>query len=109
MYGVIMEVPAPIELYDRIHPEVMRSAREREFEGLLIHIGRATSQGFEMIEVWESQEQFERYVQEIVDPVAAQVVSEGPVPSARETVKEFDVHGLVIRPGQILRHADVSW
>jgi hypothetical protein len=55
MYGVITTVPAPVEMYDKIHRRVGPSV-----EGLLVHVGRATTDGFQTVEVWQSKEHYDR-------------------------------------------------
>jgi hypothetical protein len=94
MYGVLSRVPAPIEAYDAAHAEVGRRS-EGKAEGLLLHIGRATDDGFEVIEVWESREHFERYTRDVVIPVMAEL-SPGPPPTPGQGYVEFDVRGLVV-------------
>jgi|SRR5215213_5685522 len=94
MYGVVSTVPAPVEMYDAEHAAIGRRTEEK-VEGLLVHIGRATSDGFEVIEVWESREHFERYTQEVVNPVMAEVAP-GQAPPAGQGPVQFDVRGLVI-------------
>ena len=54
MYGVITTVPAPVEMYDGMHAE-MTSRAGTSIDGLLVHVGRATTDGFEVLEVWESK------------------------------------------------------
>ena len=44
MYGVITTVPAPIEMYDGIHAEMIKRVG-MSVNGLLVHIGRATTGG----------------------------------------------------------------
>ena len=92
--GVLSSVPAPIEAYDAAHAEVGRRS-EGVVDGLLVHIGRATEEGFEVLEVWESREHFERYTREVVNPVMAEL-SPGPPPTPGQGYVEFDVRGLVI-------------
>jgi hypothetical protein len=70
--------------------------------GLVIHIGRATSRGFEAIEVWESREHFERYAREVVDPVTAEV-SQGKASPVGQGAVEFDLRGPVV-PGAEIFH-----
>lgn len=94
MYGLISSVPAPVELYDGAHAEIGRRS-EGKAEGLLVHVGRATPSGFEVIEVWESREHFERYTREVVIPVMADVAP-GQAPSDDQGAVEFEVRGLVI-------------
>ena len=59
MYGVITTVTAPVEMYDGIHAEMKRRAGT-SVDGLFVHVGRATTDGFEVLEVWESQKQYDR-------------------------------------------------
>ena len=57
MYSISYQVPAPIEAYDALHAAV-KDVTASDGEGLLVHIARPTETGFEIIEVWESQERF---------------------------------------------------
>ena len=59
MYGVITTVPAPIEMYDGIHAEMINRVG-MSVNGLLVHIGRATTGGFQTLELWESKEHYDR-------------------------------------------------
>ena len=52
MYGVITTVPAPVEMYDAVHAEMVRRAGT-SIDGLLVHVGRATTEGFQTLEVWD--------------------------------------------------------
>jgi hypothetical protein len=53
MYGVSTTVPAPVEMYDTLHGEILR--RFGFIDGLLVHIGQATTDGFQVVEVSGSQ------------------------------------------------------
>ena len=46
MYGVITTVPAPVEMYDGMHAEMTRRAGT-SIDGLLVHVGLATTDGFQ--------------------------------------------------------------
>jgi hypothetical protein len=94
-YGVVIDVPAPVEMYDALHAELMRRTTG-PLEGFLCHIGRATATGFQIIEVWESKEQCDRYNEELVLPAMRDVFG-GPPPQ-EPAVHEFEPRGLVI-PG----------
>jgi hypothetical protein len=59
MYGVITTVPAPVEMYDGMHAEMIRRAVP-SIDGLLVHVGRSTTDGFQVLEVWEFREHFDR-------------------------------------------------
>jgi hypothetical protein len=69
MYGVITTVPAPVETYDRMHAELIKRAGP-SVHGLLVHIGRATSDGFQIVQVWESKQHYDRANTDIVFPDA---------------------------------------
>jgi hypothetical protein len=49
-------------MYDRMHAETGMP------EGLLVHIGRATTDGFQVLEVWESKEHYDRANTSIAHP-----------------------------------------
>ena len=101
MYGVITTFPAPVEMYDGMHAEML-SRVGMSFEGLLVHIGRGTTDGFQVLEVWESKEHYDRANSEIVFPLMRELAGDQP-PAARELATEtFDVHGLVIPSGNIM-------
>jgi len=93
-YGVIYHVPAPVQMYDQLHGELLRTTTA-PVEGLLLHIGRPTDTGFEVIEVWESREQHDYYNRELVGPVLARLAGDQPPPEAPGP-DEFEVRGLVI-------------
>jgi hypothetical protein len=92
-WAVTMDVAEPVELYDAVH----RALLERTggvVDGLLVHLARQTADGFQVVEVWESREDFERYSAEVVGPVATGVLQGRP---RRPTVvTPFDVRGLVL-------------
>ena len=78
-HGLVMEFPAPIELYDALHAEIGRRAPGGA-DGLLLHVGRATRGGFEVLEILESKEQCDRYFAAVVWP-AVDFVSGDQAPS----------------------------
>ncbi|SEO59170.1 hypothetical protein [Trujillonella endophytica] len=92
-YAMTMDVPAPVEVYDAVHREVLARSGGTA-DGLLVHLARATEGGFQVIEVWESRDQCERYSREIVGPVLAEVTRGAPQPP--EAPAEFEVRGLVL-------------
>jgi hypothetical protein len=81
MYGVITTVPAPVEMYDRMHAELLkRIGTTVDGYGLLVHIGRATTDGFQVIGVWESKEQYDRANTDIVFPLMRELAGDQPPP-----------------------------
>ena len=102
-YAHIIDVPIPIEGYDAVH-RTMIDRMNGEVPpdlGLLVHIGRASESGFQVIEVWESKEAMDRAFQELVIPV---IDSVNPNASAGFTqrVTEFEIRGMVLAGRQIV-------
>ena len=50
LYGVVTSLSAPIEVYDQIHTGVIGNAATA-IQGLLVHIGRPSPAGFDVVEV----------------------------------------------------------
>jgi hypothetical protein len=101
MYGVITTVPAPVETYNRMHAELIKRAGP-SVHGLLVHIGRATTDGFQIVQVWESKEHYDRANTDIVFPLMRELAGDQPPPSIEQATEAFDVRGLVIPSGNIL-------
>jgi hypothetical protein len=101
VYGVITTVPTTVEMYDGMHAEMIRRAGT-SIDGLLVHVGRATTDGFEVLEVWESKEHYDRANTDIVFPLMRELAGDRPSPSIEQAIEAFDVHGLVIPRGNIL-------
>ena len=101
MYGVTTTFPAPVEMYDGMHAEMIRRAGT-SVDGLLVHIGHATTNGFEVLEVWESKEHYDRANTDIVIPLMLELAGDQPLPSMEQATETFDVHGLVIPSANIL-------
>ena len=102
MYGVVTTVPAPVEVYDRMHAELIkRAGTSLDGTGLLVHVGRATADGFERFEVWESKEHYDRAT-EVTGSLMRDLAGDLPQPSTDESTEVFEVHGLVIPRGDIV-------
>ena len=98
-YGFVMDVAAPIEAYSAMHAEIGGRV-PGPVEGLLLHIGRPTSRGFQIIEVWDSKEHFQRYDAEVVRPVMAEFSAGRPM--AEPAVEEFEPRGLIVPSAQVM-------
>ena len=94
MYGTITTVEAPISMYDGLHAELGRRVGPT-IDGLLVHVGRATSTGFEVLEIWESQEQCDRANREVVFPVLRELAG-GQAGAVEQQTTTFEVRGLVL-------------
>jgi hypothetical protein len=101
MYGVITTVPAPVEMYDAMHAEMVKQVGT-SVEGLLVHVGRATTDGFQTVEVWESKQHYDRANTDVVIPLMRKLAGDQPPPSIEQAAETFDLHGLVIPAGSIL-------
>ena len=102
MYGVVTTVPAPVEVYDRMHAELIkRAGTSLDGAGLLVHVGRATADGFERFEVWESKDHYDRAT-EMTGSLMRDLAGDLPQPSTDESTEVFEVRGLVIPRGDIV-------
>lgn len=88
-------VSAPVELYDAVHAEVVRRTGGA-VDGLLVHVGLPTSDGFEVLEVWESRAAYEHYTETLVGPVVAELSAGRTGPDPEMTTEELEPRGLVI-------------
>jgi predicted metal-binding protein len=102
MYGTMRTFPAPVEMYDGMHAQLLKRVVPATVDGLLVHIGRATTDGFQVLEVWESEEQYDRANTDIVLPLMRELAGDQPPPSTEQTTETFDVHGLIIPSGNIV-------
>ena len=99
-YGFVMDVPAPIEFYDALHAEIARLTTGG-VDGMLVHVGRATSGGFQVTEIWESKELCDRFNQEIVGPALARL-SGGQPPPEHPAIQEFEPRGLIVPAAHVV-------
>jgi hypothetical protein len=93
-YGIITTITGDSSMYDMLHGELLQRTGG-QIAGLLLHIGRTAEQGFQVIEVWESKDQFDRCNRDIIWPLASQILTNGAV-AAPVATEEFEPRGLVI-------------
>jgi hypothetical protein len=102
MYGVVTAVPAPVEIYDRMHAELIkRASTSLAGTGLLVHVGRATADGFELFQVFESKEHYDRAM-ETSASLMRELAGDLPQPSTEQSTEVFEVRGIVIPRGDIV-------
>jgi hypothetical protein len=94
-WGVITDVAAPVQVYDEVHRRLLERTGGK-VDGLLVHLARATDTGFQVLEVWERREDFDRYQAELVGPLLAEVGAPDPSAGDGPVATEFDVRGLVL-------------
>jgi len=100
-YAYVVDVSAPVEMYDALHAEILRRSGET-VDGLLVHVGRPTATGFQVLEVWQSRAHFDRYNDQIVLPTVADLSAGQPGPAPRQAFEEFQVRGLVLEGGNVV-------
>jgi hypothetical protein len=98
-YAFVLDVPAPIDFYDALHAEIARRT-PGGVEGILLHVGRETRTGFQVVEVWDSKERFDRFNAEVLGPTLTEVSGGRPLP-AEPTLEEFEPRGLIIPSAQV--------
>ena len=101
-WGVTVDVPAPVELYDAVHAALLERTGPG-VDGLLVHVARATGDGFQVIEVWESRADHDRYVDTLLAPVLTELSGGRASRDDGGTETPFDVRGLVVPTGGIAR------
>lgn len=94
-WGVTVDVPASVELYDAVHAALLERTGPA-VDGLLVHVARATDDGFQVLEVWESRRAYDRYVDELLVPVMAELSGGRATRESGRTETPFEVHGLVL-------------
>jgi hypothetical protein len=100
-YAHVIDVPAPVEMYDTLHAEILRRSGDT-VDGLLVHIGRPTATGFQVLEVWESRSHFDRYNDQVVLPAVEQLTAGRPAPAPQQAIEEFQVRGLMLADGKVV-------
>ena len=93
-YGVVVKVPAPITAYEASHGEIMKATGGESPKGMIFHVARETDDGFEMVDVWESKQDYDKFGAEVVGPAVARagIDVSGPQPQS----VEFTPTGLML-------------
>ena len=87
--AIISEVPqGTLDMYDQVNRKIEESGARNQ-EGHIFHcVGEMEGGGFRVFDVWESQDQFERFVQETLGP-AIEEVTNGQAGEPNRTVYEL--------------------
>jgi hypothetical protein len=83
-YSVIIEVTAPVELYDMTHAELLRRTGG-QVDGLLVHLCRPVDGGFQVIEVWATENDYRRATQDLIEPILNELSGPSPGPSRKSS------------------------
>jgi hypothetical protein len=96
-YGSVVTVPAPIEAYLASHAEVAKAIGAAFPDGMILHLARPVDGGFEVLEVWHSKAQADKFNEEVVWPAVQRTGQDmsGPSPIA----VEFEPVGLMVAEG----------
>jgi hypothetical protein len=97
-HGIVATVPAPIDMYEAVNAQVTEKVGEGAPDGLLVHIARMTTEGFQVIEVWESKQQCDEFQDTVLAPIIDRV-SGGQAPPRDQVTEEFDVQNFFVGPG----------
>ena len=76
-----------LDQYDQVVQKMGLSPGGAGPPGALFHWATATDSGIRVTDVWESQEQFDRFAEEQIGPISAEVGLPGP-----PSVTSHDVH-----------------
>jgi hypothetical protein len=70
-YGFIQDVPATLEMYDQIRDGI----GDETPPGLISHVAIEREGGLRYVDVWETEEDWERFRQERLEPVVGKVLA----------------------------------
>ncbi|HJQ42008.1 MAG TPA: hypothetical protein VJ831_02890 [Jatrophihabitantaceae bacterium] len=101
-HGIIATVPAPIDMYRAVNAKVNERLDDEQPDGLAVHITRATADGFQVIEVWESKKQCDDFQDNVLAGIIDDV-SGGQAPPREDVTEEFVVENFFTGPalGQV--------
>ena len=99
-WGVIVDVPAPVEVYDALHAALLERTGG-SLDGLLVHLALETETGFQVIEVWESQADYDRAMADVLTPIMRDVSGGEHSEERPDAGRPFAVRGIVLPRAQI--------
>jgi hypothetical protein len=78
--------------YDAIHERLMQIG---PIEGFLLHTAGFTGRGFRIFEVWETREQYDRFIDEQFMPVIREIA---PSDTREPELTVYELHGFAVSP-----------
>jgi hypothetical protein len=78
--------------YDAIHERIMQGG---PVEGFVMHTAGFTGRGFRIVEVWETREHFDRFIEERFMPILKEVA---PSDARQPEVTVYELHKLLVAP-----------
>jgi hypothetical protein len=88
MYAYCQEMPG---VNEEMATKVNKEVGEAPVAGLIAHVGGPTAVGWRIIDVWESEEDYNRFVADRLNP-ALQIATRGQTPPSRP-FESFPVTG----------------
>jgi len=95
-YGVLIDMAAPKEFYDAAHAEFSKHPAE----AMILHVARPTENGHQVVEVWQSKEDYDRWTGKHVGPVMGALAAAGWT-LAEPVITEFTPLGIVVPGAEI--------
>jgi hypothetical protein len=80
--------------YDAVSERIM--ALDEPPAGLLVHAAGFTGNGFRIFEVWESQADFDRFVEQTLMPILQDIAGPG---DREPQMTSYELHGFIAAPG----------
>ena len=108
-YAVTIDVHAPAADCQALHAQLLQRTGG-QVDGLLVHLARPTTDGFQVLEVWDTKASYDHFNDTVIAPLTAQAGLAPPAgtstgaaqPQAPAmSVTQIDISGLVIPRGPV--------
>ena len=76
-FAYVQDVEADYSNYERVQEELGEEAPE----GLIVHVAGPTPRGFRIIDVWDSEDAWERFLRERLEPARERAGVTGVAPA----------------------------
>ncbi len=94
--GVLFEIPGGTqEQYDEMNRKMFGADEpsEEAVRGCLVHTAGASKTGWRIFDVWESQADFDRFMEEYVMPAVGSDAPQAPPPEISELARVYVAEG----------------
>jgi hypothetical protein len=85
-----MDIEATVEQYDEVNAKIDPEGNPPH--GLILHAGSVTDSGIHVVDVWESEQQFNDFRESRLGPAVGEVMGEAAGPP---NIQVFELHDLV--------------
>jgi hypothetical protein len=85
-----MDIEATVEQYDEVNAKIDPAGNPPD--GLILHAGSVTDSGIHVVDVWESEQQFNDFRESRLGPAVGEVMGEDGGPPS---IQVFEAHDLV--------------